>query len=228
DLVPDEQPRTVVGVVGDVPQARWQPASPAMYVPSLQQPVRWRGPFGTARISMSFVARAAGDPTQLIPPVRQFLSRMNPAKPPPDIQTLEQFLGGQLDGQRQYTFLLGLFGFIATVLAATGIYSVMAYSVAQRKREIGIRMALGASGGDVRRLMLRRAGVLIAIGLVAGLAGSWALTRLISSQLFGVTATDPLTFAASAALLAVIALAASFIPTQRATAVDPTIALRAE
>ena len=104
----------------------------------------------------------------------------------------------------------------------------MAYSVAQRRREIGIRMALGASGGDVRRLMLRRAGMLIAIGLVAGLAGSWALTRLISSQLFGVTATDPRTYMGATLLLFVIAVIATYLPARRATTVDPMVALRSE
>ena len=177
---------------------------------------------------MAFVARASRDPIQLVPAVRSLLSRINPDKPPTNIQTIEQYLGTQLDGQRQYTFLLGLFGLIATVLAATGIYSVMAYSVAQRRREIGIRMALGASEMDVRRLILRRASLLIAIGLAGGLLGSWALTRLIASQLFGVTATDPLTFAAASLLLALIALAASVIPTERATSVSPTVALRAD
>ena len=113
-------------------------------------------------------------------------------------------------------------------LAATGIYSVMAFSVAQRRREIGIRMALGASTRDVMGLVIRRAVILITIGLAVGLIGSWALTRLVAQQLWGVTATDAFTFVSAAIALAAIALFASFVPTRQAVAVDPTIALRHE
>src|SRR5262249_10969866 len=133
-----------------------------------------------------------------------------------------------LDGPRQFTFLLGLFGGIATVLAATGIYSVMSYSVAQRRREIGIRMALGASTRDVTRLIIRRALLLISAGLLVGILGSLALTRLIPAVLWGVPPTHPTTFASAAVALATIALLASFIPPRQAVSVDPTIALRHE
>jgi putative ABC transport system permease protein len=116
----------------------------------------------------------------------------------------------------------------AAVLAAVGIYSVIAYMVAQRTQEIGLRMALGASSRDVLGLVLRQAAVLTAIGLVLGLGGSLALTRLLASALWGVTATDPATYVAVSALLTAVALLASFLPTRKAVRVDPTVALRYE
>ena len=229
DLVADEQPREIIAVVGDVPLSRWdEKPGPIMYVPSLQQGLHWRAPFGPDRIGMTFIARSAADPMNLVASIRRLLAEVDPDKPPTDIQTVEQYLGNQLDGPRQYTFLLGLFGAIATILAATGIYSVMSFSVAQRRREIGIRMALGASTRDVMGLVIRRALILISIGLLLGLIGSWALTRLVAQQLWGVTATDPLTFVSAAIALTAIALLASIVPTRQAVAVDPTIALRHE
>jgi putative ABC transport system permease protein len=124
--------------------------------------------------------------------------------------------------------LLGLFAVVATILAAVGIYGVMAYAVAQRTREIGIRMALGAGGWDVLRLVLNQAIALIAAGLVLGLVGAVALTRFISSELWEVTATDPATFVLVSMMLVSVAVAACLIPTRRAVRVDPTVALRYE
>jgi putative ABC transport system permease protein len=141
---------------------------------------------------------------------------------------MEQVLGEQVQESRYYTLLLGIFASVATVLAMVGIYGVMAYSVAQRTREIGIRMALGAGRGDVLKLVLRHSLLLIGIGLVVGLAGSLGLTRIIESQLWGVTATDPATFIVVSLLLILVALTATFIPTRRAVQVDPTVALRYE
>jgi putative ABC transport system permease protein len=127
-----------------------------------------------------------------------------------------------------YILLLGIFGVIAAVLAAIGIYGVMAYSVAERTREIGIRMALCAGGREVLGLVVRQALILIAIGLGLGLAGSFALTRVIQSSLYGVTATDPATFGGVSLLLTLVALFACLVPTRRAVWVDPTVALRYE
>ncbi len=124
--------------------------------------------------------------------------------------------------------MLGMFAFVATMLAAIGIYGVMAYSVAQRTREIGIRMALGASAREIVLSVGRQALALIVAGLLLGLAGSFAVTRLIASQLWGVTPTDPATFAAVTLLLVLVALLACFIPARRAMRVDPTVALRTE
>jgi putative ABC transport system permease protein len=141
---------------------------------------------------------------------------------------VEQNLEQQVQYVWLYVLLLGIFGAIAAVLAAIGIYGVMAYSVVQRTHEIGIRMALGASARDVLHMMLRQASVLVALGLVLGLAGSFALTRLLSSALWGITATDPATFTGVSVFLAVVALAACFFPTRQAATVDPTVALRSE
>jgi putative ABC transport system permease protein len=124
--------------------------------------------------------------------------------------------------------MLGIAGTMALLLGAVGLYGVIAYSVSQRTREIGIRIALGAQQNNVMRLILGEGMLVILIGLAIGLAGSLALTRFISSLLFGVTATDPLTFAGVAVLLAVVALAACYIPARRATRVDPMVALRYE
>jgi putative ABC transport system permease protein len=127
-----------------------------------------------------------------------------------------------------YSMLLGLFAFVATVLAAVGIYGILAYAVEQSTREIGIRMALGASGWQVLRLMLGQAVWMIGGGVAFGLAGSIGLSRLISSNLWEVQSADPATFAGVSALLAVVALLAAVVPTRRAVQVDPSIALRSE
>jgi ABC-type antimicrobial peptide transport system permease subunit len=137
-------------------------------------------------------------------------------------------LGGQIQYYRLYMLLLGVFGGSAALLAAIGIYGVMAFSIAQRRREIGIRMALGAGGGDVVRLIGKQALVMVALGLVIGLAGSFALTRFIASALWNVEPTDPLTFALVSVFLAVVALMACIVPTRQAANVDPTIALRSD
>jgi putative ABC transport system permease protein len=177
---------------------------------------------------MTFLARASDDPASLVAPIRRMLADIDRDKPPIDIRTVEQYLSEQMNGPRQYTFLLGLFGVIATLLATIGIYSVMAYTVAQRQREIGIRMALGADGRAVLRLVMRQAVTLIWIGLALGLAGSWALTRLLAQELWGVTATDPRTFVTAALALSAVALVASSVPARYAASVSPTVALRQE
>jgi putative ABC transport system permease protein len=141
---------------------------------------------------------------------------------------VEAYLDRQVAYLRLYIFLLGIFGAIALILAGIGIYGVMAYSVAERTREIGVRMALGAGPGEVVSLIVRKALILISLGLIIGLAGSLALTRVIKSALVGVTATDPATFIAVSLLLACFALLACLIPTRRAVRVDPNIALRYE
>jgi ABC-type antimicrobial peptide transport system permease subunit len=177
---------------------------------------------------MTFVLRTNAGPLSLIPAVRRAAAEVDPNKPAAEFRTVEQSLDQQVQYLRLYILLLGIFGVIAAVLAAIGIYGVMAYSVAERTREIGIRMALGAGGREVLGLVVRQALLLIAIGLGLGLAGSFALTRVIQGSLYGVTATDPATFGGVSLLLTLVALFACLAPTRRAVRVDPTVALRYE
>ncbi len=177
---------------------------------------------------MFFILRTPGNPKALIPAMRSALAEVEPDKAPGNIRTVVEYLDRQVQYDRMYVLLLGIFGAIATVLAAIGIYGVMAYAVAERTREIGIRMALGASSGHVLKLVVRRALILVGLGLVLGLGGAFALTRVIASALWEVKATDPLTYASVSMLLVLIALCACLIPTHRAVSVDPTVALRYE
>ena len=229
DFVPDEQPRLVVGVVGDSVIGRFQrQPTPVMYVPHLQQQSRWLGPSWDYRAMMAFVMRTDGEPTALAPAVRRAVADIDRSKPAGNIRTVEQYLGQQARGLELYAILLGIFGAAAGLLAALGIYGVMAYTVAQRTREIGIRMALGAGGMRVMRLVILRTLILIAIGLVLGLGGAMGLTRVLASELYEVSPTDPLTFAVVTIGLTVVALMACLIPMRRAVSVDPTVALRYE
>jgi putative ABC transport system permease protein len=229
DFVPNEQPRVIVGVVGDSVIGRFQrQPTPFMYVPHLQQQNRWQGPAWDYRAMMAFVMRTDGDPMALAPAVRTAVADVDRGKPAGNIRTVEQYLGQQARGMELYATLLGIFGSAAGLLAALGIYGVMAYTVAQRTREIGIRMALGAGGSRVMRLVIVRALILIAIGLVLGLGGAVGLTRVLASELYEVSPTDPLTFTVVTIGLTVVALAACLIPTRRALRVDPTVALRYE
>jgi putative ABC transport system permease protein len=228
-LVPEERPREIIGVVRDIKADRYETKpQPAMYVPHAQMPLRYRGPYQWTRVLMSFVVRPAGDLKSVIPSLRRVVTEIDPNRPLGDFRSMEQVLGEQVQESRYYTLLLGIFAGVATALAMVGIYGVMAYSVAQRTREIGIRMALGAGRGDVLKLVLRHSLLLIGLGLVVGLGGSLALTRFIASQLWGISATDPATFVIVSLLLVLVALMATFIPARRASRVDPMVALRYE
>jgi putative ABC transport system permease protein len=229
DLVPDERPRQIVGIVGDVKVSRFQTTPQAvMYVPHAQRPPHYRGPYQWTRAYMSYLIRPSGDMKSLIPELRKAAAEIDPSRPIGKFRTMEDVLAEQVQEPRYYTLLLSIFAGVATLLATVGIYGVMAHSVAQRTREIGIRMALGAHWRDVIQLVMWNALLLIGTGVLAGLCGSLALTRLIATRLWGVTPTDPATFASVAVLLAVVALLATLIPAYRAVRVDPTIALRYE
>ncbi|HYR89847.1 MAG TPA: FtsX-like permease family protein [Terriglobia bacterium] len=145
-----------------------------------------------------------------------------------NVSTLEQVVANSIAGPRFYAVLLGIFGGVAVVLAMIGIYGVMAYAVAQRTREIGVRMALGARRSSVLALVLRQGLVLAGIGIVIGICGALAATDYLKSMLFGLTPLDPVTFAGVAVLFACISLLASYVPARRATKVDPLVALREE
>jgi putative ABC transport system permease protein len=228
-VVSGEQPREIVGVVRDIPLRRAQAeAGPIIYTSYLQQSPAYRGPFANMFGQMTFLLRGSGDPMSLAPAARSALADVDPDRAITKIQTMEQYWDGGLRAKWFQAVVLGIFAFVATVLAAIGIYGVMAYSVAQRTREIGIRMALGASPRKVLALIGRRAATLIVLGVLLGMAGSLALTQLIASQLWGITPTDPATFTGVALLLIAVALVACFIPARRAIRVDPTEALRTE
>jgi len=211
---------TIVGIVGDVRGfALDEPPLPTMYWPVAQ--IR-------ATPALAIVVRTQGDPAALSSAVRGALAEIDSTQPIYDMQTLDQLVAKSL-GQRRFTLtLMLLFGVIALVLSAVGIYGVMAFAVSQRTQEIGIRMALGASALDVLKLMLRNGMFLAVIGAVIGLAGAFAITRFMSSLLFGVSPTDVVTFGLVTAGLLLVALVACYLPARRATKVDPLIALRYE
>ena len=164
----------------------------------------------------------------LLPAVRRIVAEIDPNMPVMEPKTEEQWLAGQAEYPRYFSMLLGLFAFVATLLAAVGIYGVMSYAVEQRTREIGIRMALGADRWDVFAAVIRQAAWMVASGLVLGIGCAFALTRFLSSELWEVQATDPLTFASVSLVLATVAALACLIPTWRAVQVDPTVALHYE
>jgi ABC-type antimicrobial peptide transport system permease subunit len=210
----------VVGVVGDVKQGGLDSLSrPEIYF-SLSQ-----FPWGT----MTYVVRAAsGDPLRLVPAVRAQVTALDPNLPLADVRTMESVVGETVAQRRLTMTLLAAFAGLALVLAAVGTYGVVSYSVAQRTREFGIRLALGGAAHDVLRDVLRHAMVVGALGIVAGLAGALALTRVLSGLLFDVSATDPAVFASIALLLGAVTLVASWLPARRAARVDPMVALRSE
>ncbi len=214
---------SIVGVVGDVKQGGLTRAvSPEMFAP-YTRPL-WPG----MTQNMSLVVRAQGDPAALAPAIKREVLSVDPNQPVYSVYTMEQVLERSVSGRRLNMLLLTIFAVLAVTLAMIGIYSVMSYLVTQHTREIGIRMALGAQPRDVLRLILGQGLWLALLGVVLGAVGALALTRLMSNLLFGVTATDPLTFVVGAALLLLTALLACYIPARRAMKVDPLIALRYE
>jgi putative ABC transport system permease protein len=229
DLSAEDQPREVIAVVHDMPSTRLQTRQEAaIFVPFAQMAPHIQGPFTSLRLAMTFVVRTAGEPMALMPAMRKAVREIDPNRPLVDPKTVEQYMAEDVQYPRYYSMLLSLFAGVAMALAAVGIYGVMAYAVAQRTREIGIRMALGAAGRDVSMLIVRQALPLVLGGLVLGLAGAAALTRFLSSELWEVTGADPATFTAVSIALICVAAIACMIPTYRAVRVDPLIALRHE
>jgi putative ABC transport system permease protein len=172
--------------------------------------------------------RSQGDVQYLGEAVRKEVENLDPNVPVHSISTMNQIIARSLADRRFALELLGIFAAVALLLAAIGIYGVMAYSFSQRTHEVGIRIALGAQRADILRMALSEGLQIIAIGLATGVAGAAIMTRLFRSMLFGVAPSDPITFVSAAAILAAVALAACYIPAQRATQVDPLTALREE
>ena len=177
---------------------------------------------------MTVVVKTANDPMGIVSAARQQVLEIDPDQPVYNVNTMEQLRADSIAPDRLTLMLLGSFAAVALILAGVGIYGVMAYSVTQRTHEIGIRMALGARQGDVLGMVIRQGMKLAVVGLAIGLGGAWLTTRLMSSLLFGVSATDPMTFTVISVILAGVALGACFVPARRATKVDPMIALRYE
>lgn len=184
--------------------------------------------FGVAQRSMNFVIRTQRDPESLASSVRTTVASLDPALPIASMQTMEQNLTGAITQPRFLARLLGVFAAVALALAAIGTYGVMAYSVAERSHEIGIRMALGARAGRVLRMVLAAGLVTAAIGVAIGTAAALGLTRFMESLLFGVGVRDAATFLLAPVVLLGVAAAASFLPAHRATRLDPAAVLREE
>jgi putative ABC transport system permease protein len=210
---------TVAGLVRDVKHSSLDAEPrPQLYFPYTQK--LWG--------HMTIVTRSSTDPKTLANSLRDTVWAIDKDQPVTGMKTLEQYIDDSVSKKRFSMVLLTSFAVAALILASVGIYGVMSYLVSQRKSEMGIRLALGAQPWDILRLILGQGLKLITIGVIVGLAAAVALTRLLSSLLFGVSATDPVTFIVIPLILAGVALGASFVPARKATKVDPIIALRNE
>lgn len=207
----------VRGIVGDVRQTGLAEAPPAaVYFPQLVAP----------RLMATMVVRTAGDPMALADPIRQVIRDVDPNQPVRSMMPLTEVMAESIARDRFFTLLFAVFGGLALTLSAIGIYGVLAYSVRQRTEEIGVRMALGARAVDVLGMVAGAGMRLVGIGVLIGTAAALALSRVLASQLYGITATDPLTFAAAITFLSGVAMLAIYVPARRATRVPPMIALR--
>jgi putative ABC transport system permease protein len=213
-----DKPMEVVGVVGDVKNKLDEIAEPYIYAAYAQFPFS----------GMGVVVRTVAEPTAITPAVRGEVTALDPALPISGLKTVEQIVYERTTPKRIMTAMMGVFAVFALLMAGAGIYAVMAYAVSRRTHEIGVRLALGARPSDILRMITRQGMKLTLAGLAFGLAGAFALTRVMSGILYGVSAADPLTFAMVSLLFIGVALLACWIPARRATKVDPMIALRCE
>ena len=217
---------TVVGIVGDVKHTGLDAATNAeMYYHYLQIPSEL---MGFVEGTMTLVLRTQSEPNSMVAAARGEVQKLDPDLAVFNVKTMQDLVGGSLAGARFRTLLLGVFAGIALILAATGLYGVIAYAVTQRTNELGVRMALGAQKSDVLKMVVGEGAQLAAIGIGVGLVVAFPLMRIISRLLFGVNASDPLTFAATSSLILLVALTASYLPALKAIKVDPLAALRHE
>jgi len=209
----------IVGVVGDIRQTNLgdEPA-PGIYVPFTQEIMPWQ----------TLVVRTKNDPLALAAAIRHEVKALDPEQPVARVATMDELKEESISQPRFRAFLLGAFASIALLLSAIGIYGVMAYTVSRRTSEIGIRMAIGAQPADILRLIAGESMTLTLLGASVGLGGAYAITRVMKSLLFGVTGTDPLTFAGVTFVLVFVALMASYLPARRASRVDPLLAIKYE
>jgi putative ABC transport system permease protein len=214
--------RTVIGVVADVQERGYDLwMKPGVYLPASQEV------YGSSN-SDFLVVRANGDPATLVPAIRRVVASIDPEVPVSNVQTMDDIIDLTVSDRHQLMILLGAFAALALLLASVGLYGVLAYAVMQRSREIGLRMALGASDFSVTALFVRQGLTLTGIGLAIGVAASFAAARSLRTALYGVTGNNPTTLAGVAAVLTIVALVACFIPARRASRVDPIVVLREE
>lgn len=228
DTVPEEQPRRVIGVVADIPTRHAEPPVPVIYASYLQQPTRYRAPWANLFGTMTFMMRASGDAAGVIRAARQAVARIDPERPLVNVSTVDAHMRNANGRFRDSVFLVSVLAVVATLLAAIGTYGVMAYSVSQHTREIGIRRAMGAGSREIMAFVVRRAVLFVGLGVFSGIAGALLFTRVLASQLWGITPTDPVTFVTVTLLLIGVAALACVVPARRALAVDPTVALKTE
>jgi putative ABC transport system permease protein len=213
---------TVIGIAGSVREAGLMGGQePHMYLVLAQIP-------GATQFMNRIVAKTEGNPLALSTGVREAVHQVDPDQPVSRIRALDQMVSNTVAKPRFSLLLLGLFALLALVLSIVGIFGVTAYSVSQRTRELGLRMALGAERGGVLRMVVQEAGTLAGLGVLIGVVLAFFVTRVMSSLLYGISATDPLTFVGISLGLVVISLAAAYLPGRKATRVDPIVALRAE
>ena len=218
-LLLGEERRTVIGVVGDIRTRRLDETPDGqLYLPMSEQPQAYA----------SIVAKGSGQPPAMLAALREAVHATDPMEPLYSMATMNDVIETTVAPRRTNTMLLALFGSLAVVLAAVGVFAVLSYGVEQRRREIGVRVALGAQRGDVIRLVVRQGVALAGVGALIGLIAAFVLSRFVTSMLYAVSPRDPLVFAGAAALLAVVALLATFGPAMRATGVDPLTTLREE
>jgi putative ABC transport system permease protein len=212
-------PREIVGVVKDIRHYSLDvEPKPEMYVPNLD----------LSQNIMSLVVRSSTDPAALVPAIRQQVLAIDANLPVYNVKTMEQVVGESVATQRFSMVMLACLAGVALILAAVGIYGVVGYWVTQRKHEMGVRIALGARATDILRLVVGQSMVLVLMGVGVGLLAAFALTRVMSGLLYGVSASDPLAFVVAALLLAGVAFVAALVPARKATKVDPMVALRNE